>query len=133
MSTKPLSPEFLHTDELQYQLQTCDIPVTDLGVAELPSAFGSSRDTEVNLPLLNNTDILLDSFKYIVLCSVKFKVLSDLIENTNTSFITADFPQFTHRLRQWFSNWVPRNPTVPPRGVRGSARRKCVTRSSLCS
>jgi hypothetical protein len=49
--------------------------------------------------LFKNIDIFLETSKHVTLCSDKLVVLKDLIRNTDTARIAADFPLYVHRLR----------------------------------
>jgi hypothetical protein len=106
MSTEPLRPEYLHKEELQYELQARGVPVADLNVADLRPAFRAFRNTEVNQLLLKNNYIFLEPSKYVTFCSGKVTVLKDLVENTDPIRIASDFPRYVHRLRHWDTRLV---------------------------
>jgi hypothetical protein len=99
MSTEPLRLEYLHKEELRYEFEARGVPVSGFIVADHRSGSRTFRDTELNVQLFKNIDIFLEPSKHVTLCSDKLVVLKDLIRNTDTAGIAADFPLYVHRLR----------------------------------
>jgi hypothetical protein len=92
-------PEYLHKDELQYELEVRGVPTAGLDVAALRSAFRKSRHLKEDPLLLGNTHLLLDHEAVLAFFQDRYNQIKDLVENTDACRISADFPRYVHRLR----------------------------------
>jgi hypothetical protein len=91
-------PECLHKDELSYELEICGIHTEGLNVADLRSIFRKSREVKENPAACTNSDIFLAPDKVVTFCHDCFQQIKDLVENTDCSSISIDFPRYPHRL-----------------------------------
>jgi hypothetical protein len=92
-------PEYLHKDELQYELEVRGVPTAGLDVAALRSAFRKARHLKEDSVVLGNTHLLLDHEAVLAFCQDRLYQIKDLVENTDVCRISADFPRYLHRLR----------------------------------
>jgi hypothetical protein len=99
MASMAILPEYLHRDELQYEIEVRGVPTAGLDVAALRSAFRKARHLKEDPVVLGNTDILLDHEAVLAFCQDRFKQIKDLVESTDTCRISANFPWYLHRLR----------------------------------
>jgi hypothetical protein len=99
MASMAILPEFLHKDELQYELEVRGVPTAGLDVAALRSAFRKSRHLKEDLVVLGNSHLLLDHEVVFAFCQDRFNQIKDLVENTDVCRISADLPRYLHRLR----------------------------------
>ena len=98
MTSEPMLPEYLHKDELQYELAARGISTERLNVAALRSLLRTSRDVEENTELLSSMKCLKDPAGTISLYREKFLQIRELVDNTDSSRIALDFPRYLHRL-----------------------------------
>jgi hypothetical protein len=99
MSLDSITPEYLHKDELQYELEARGVPTEGSNVATLRSLFRTSRDLEENSEILANNEIFKDPAYVLSFCRQRFYQIKDLVDNTDSSCINVDFPRYLHRLR----------------------------------
>lgn len=99
MEPQTIVPEFLHKDELAYELEVRGINTEGLNVADLRSLFRKSREVEENPGACTNSDIFLAPNKVVTFCYDRFQQIKNLVENTDCSSIGLDFPRYLHRLR----------------------------------
>jgi hypothetical protein len=99
MSSDPTMPEYLHKDELQYELQFCRVSTEGLNVAALRSVFRTSRDLKENAESLTNSEKFKDPESILSFCRDRFNQIKDLVDNTDSSRINVDLPRYIHRLR----------------------------------
>jgi hypothetical protein len=92
-------PEYLHKDELQYELEVRGVSTVGLDVAALRSVFRKSRHLKEDPVVIGNTHLLLDHEAVLAFCQDRLYQIKDLVENTDVSRIPADFPRYLHRLR----------------------------------
>jgi hypothetical protein len=74
-------------------------PTKGLDVAALRSLFRSSRDLKENSEVLTNSELLMDPVMIVAFCRDRFHQIRELVENTDSSRISVDFPRYLHRLR----------------------------------
>ena len=98
MTTEPVVPEYLHRDELEYELAVRGVPIEGLNVAALRALFRTSRDVEVNAEQFITTKGLKDTPTILSFCQDKFLQIKELVENTDSSRVSVDFPRYLHRL-----------------------------------
>jgi hypothetical protein len=99
MASTVILPEYLHKDELQYELEVRGLPTAGLDVAALRSVFRKSRHLKEDPVVLGITDLLLDHEAVLAFCQDTFNQIKDLVENTDVCRISVDFPRYLHRLR----------------------------------
>jgi hypothetical protein len=61
MELQPIVPEFLHKDELSYELEIRGINTEGYNVADLRSIFRKSREVKENIAACTNSDIFVAS------------------------------------------------------------------------
>jgi hypothetical protein len=99
MELQSIVPEFLHKDELSYELKIRGINTEGYNVADLPSIFRKSREVKENIAACTNSDIFLAPDKAVGFCLQRFQQIKELVENTDGSAVSTDFPRYLHRLR----------------------------------
>jgi hypothetical protein len=99
MSLDLITPEYLHKDELQYELEARGLSTEGSNVATLRSVFRTSRDLKENVDILATNKIFKDPVSALSFCRQRFNQIKDLVENTDLACITVDFPRYVHRLR----------------------------------
>jgi hypothetical protein len=97
MSAEPTMAEYLHKNELQYELEFRGVSTEGLNVAALRSVFRTSRDLKENVELLTNSDKLKDPASILSFCRDRFNQIKDLFDNTDSSRINVDLPRYLHR------------------------------------
>jgi hypothetical protein len=98
MEPHPIVPEYLHKDELSYELEVRGINTEGLNVSDLRSIFRKSRDVKENPAVCTNSEIFHALDKVLIFCHDRFQLIKDLVENTDCSSISIDFPRYLHRL-----------------------------------
>jgi hypothetical protein len=98
MSVEIIMPEYLHKDELQYELEARGLPIEGLNVAALRSLFRTSRDLKENPELLATNERFKDPASILSFCHDRFNQIKDLVDNTDSSRVSIDFPRYIHRL-----------------------------------
>jgi hypothetical protein len=99
MESMAILPEYLHKDELQYELEARGVSTVGLDVAALRSTFRKARHLKEDPVVIGNTHLLLDHEAVLAFCQDRLDQIKDLVENTDASRIPADFPRYLHRLR----------------------------------
>jgi hypothetical protein len=99
MASMAILPEYLHKDELQYELEARGVPTAGLDVAALRSVFRKSRHLKEDPVLIGNTHLLLDHEAVLAFCQDRLYQIKDLVKNTDVSRFPADFQRYIHRLR----------------------------------
>jgi hypothetical protein len=77
MSLDSITPEHLHKDELQYELEARGVSIEVSNVATLRSLFRTSRDLKENSEILANKEIFKDlllSFSSVANVSTKSRI-----------------------------------------------------------
>jgi hypothetical protein len=87
MELQPIVPEFLHKDELPYELEIRGINTEGYNVADLRSIFRKSRDVKENVAACTNSDIFLAPDKAGAFCVECFQQIKELVENTDLSSV----------------------------------------------
>jgi hypothetical protein len=98
MSFEIVMPEHLHNDELQYELEARGLSTEGLNVAALRSLFRTSRDLKKNPELLASSERFKDPASILSFCHARFNQIKDLVDNTDSSRVSIDFPRYIHRL-----------------------------------
>jgi hypothetical protein len=99
LSLDLITPENLHKDELQYELESRGLSTEVSNVATLRSLFRTSRDLKENSDILVNNEIFKDPASVLSFCRQLFNQIKDLVDNTDSSCINVEFPRYRHRLR----------------------------------
>jgi hypothetical protein len=96
MSLDLITPEYLHKDELQYELQARGLLTEGSNVAILRSLFRTSRDLKENSDILATNEIFKDPVSAFSFCRQHFNQIKDLVENMDLACITIDFTHYVH-------------------------------------
>jgi hypothetical protein len=99
MSFDLIMPEYLHKDELQYELEARGLSTEGSNVANLRYLFRTSRDLKENSDILATNEIFKDPVSALSFSRQRFNQIKDLVENTDVACITVDLPRYVHRLR----------------------------------
>jgi hypothetical protein len=92
-------PEYLHKDELSYELEIRGINTEGLNVSDLRYIFRKSREVKENPGACTNSEIFFAPDKVLTFCHDRFQQSKDLVENTDCFSISIEFPRYLHRLR----------------------------------
>jgi hypothetical protein len=87
-----VTPEYLHKDELQYELEARGLSTEGSNVAILGSLFRTSSDLRENSDILATNEIFKDPVSAFSFCRQRFNQIKDLVVNT-------DLPHLATRLR----------------------------------
>jgi hypothetical protein len=85
MSIDLITPECLHKDELQYQLQARGLSNEGSNVATLRSLLRSSRDIKENSDVLATNVIFKGPVSALSFCRQRLNLIKDLVENTDVA------------------------------------------------
>jgi hypothetical protein len=99
MSLDLITPEHLHKDEMQYELEARGLSTEGSNVATLRSLFRTLRDLKENSDILANNKIFKDPASVLSFCLQRFNQMKDLADNKDSSCINVEFPCYLHRLR----------------------------------
>jgi hypothetical protein len=84
-------PEYLHKDELQYELEPRGPSTKGSKVAILRPLFRTSRDLKENSDILANNEIFKDPVSALYFRRQRFNQIKDLVENTDSACINVAF------------------------------------------
>jgi hypothetical protein len=98
MAEQLIMPEHLHKDELQYELEARGLSTEGLNVPALRSLFRTSRDLKQNSEVLTASERFKDPASIFSFCHDRFNQIKDLVDNTDSSRVSIDFPRYMHRL-----------------------------------
>jgi hypothetical protein len=93
MEPHPIIPEYLHKDELSYELEVRGISTEGLNVSDLRSIFRKSRDVKENPTACTSSEIFRAPDNVLIFCHQRFQLIKDLVENTVSSSVIIDFPR----------------------------------------
>jgi hypothetical protein len=85
--------------QVQYELEARGLSTEGSIVAIFLSLFRTSRDLKENSDILSSNEIFKDSVSAFSFCRQRFNQIKDLVEYTDSPYITLDFPRYVHRLR----------------------------------
>jgi hypothetical protein len=99
MEPHPIVPEYLHKDQLSYELEVRGISTEGLNVSDLRSIFRKSRDVKEDPTACTSSEIFRAPDNVLIFCQERFQLIKDLVEITDSSSVIIYFSRYLQRLR----------------------------------